>query len=268
LRDELEHGLERGWPFTILKGKRPVLKNWTNLSRLPRDLLTNWVRHDNIGLFTGHISGLAVLDIDLAKGAQVPPGLPNTVTVETGGGGLHLYFTIPEGMLIPNSQGRIAFGVDVRGEAGQVVFPGSIHPDTGRVYRWKPGYSPDEIALAFFPNELLHPTHAQTSHTCSESRHNSRKRPNRKYKNTRAKLIDEAYRRVFSKHHASKTIRLPHYVEMQELSRGRAGGSSWEPHSHRSAKRLCADTTLNEEAADSSHRPMVKEEPAALAEQG
>lgn len=66
----------------------------------------------NIGIVTGRVSGLAVLDIDPRHGGeeslhaleQSPGGLPPTVEARTGGGGRHLYFALPPATL-PNRIG-------------------------------------------------------------------------------------------------------------------------------------------------------------------
>lgn len=62
--------------------------------------------------------------------------IPQTVTVCTPSGGYHLWFTGPAGPHVPNSVGRLAPGIDVRGTRGYLVGPGSrgksgeytIHP--------------------------------------------------------------------------------------------------------------------------------------------
>jgi predicted P-loop ATPase len=59
-------------------------------------------------------------------------GVPKTFTVETGGGGLHLYFQAPESVTIRNSASKLAPGVDIRASGGYVVGPGSRHPSGGR----------------------------------------------------------------------------------------------------------------------------------------
>lgn len=51
--------------------------------------------------------------------------IPQTVTVCTPSGGLHLWFTGPAGTSVPNSASRVAPGIDVRGTRGYLVGPGS-----------------------------------------------------------------------------------------------------------------------------------------------
>src|SRR5260370_10365222 len=50
---------------------------------------------------------------------------PATYTVKTPTGGLHLYYTAPDGPEIRNSAGRIGPAVDVRGYGGDRAAPAS-----------------------------------------------------------------------------------------------------------------------------------------------
>ena len=66
-----------------------------------------------------------------AHGARLPAPI-----VETGGGGRHFYFRLPDGAEgVGNSTGVLGPGVDVRGEGGMVVAPPSVH-ESGERYRW------------------------------------------------------------------------------------------------------------------------------------
>jgi hypothetical protein len=77
----------------------------------------------NVGIVTG--SGLAVVDIDTYHGGEIPAWLDtDTAAVRTASGGLHYYYSVAG--FVPNSVGRLAPGVDVRGERGQVAAPPSI----------------------------------------------------------------------------------------------------------------------------------------------
>ncbi|MFO1053941.1 MAG: bifunctional DNA primase/polymerase [Planctomycetota bacterium] len=153
--DEVRRAYERGWDLTLLKGKKPMLAKWQKLRPLPLDTLLSHARRHNVGLRTGRSYGIFVLDDDtddLHIAAQLE--LPPTVTVKTGRGGLHYYFHYA-GAPLGNGTGSLPPGVDVRGEGGQVVYPGSIHPDTGLPYEWLPGHSPDEIEIAELPANVV-----------------------------------------------------------------------------------------------------------------
>lgn len=73
---------------------------------------------------------------------------PDTMECLTGGGGRHLYFNMPDGVVIRNDQsGRVAPGVDIRGEGGQVVAPPTVHPKTGNRYEWDALNDPTDGAV-------------------------------------------------------------------------------------------------------------------------
>ncbi|MBI5092288.1 MAG: bifunctional DNA primase/polymerase [Candidatus Hydrogenedentes bacterium] len=132
---------------------RPARTAWQSEPRESLSRAMAWARSGNVGLRTGANSGVFVIDIDQVKGGVVPRDLPDTVTVQTGGGGLHLYFRMPEDVLLGNR--KLAPHVDTRGDGGQVVFVGSVHPETSNVYAWAPGKSPDEIELAPLPRWVI-----------------------------------------------------------------------------------------------------------------
>lgn len=146
-------------------GKHPVNSGWqsqTDLCLAPERIREEF-RHGaarNIGCATGPTSGLIILDIDVGDGK---PGmtelrnleeklgpLPPTPTVITGSDGRHFYFRQPAGVVIKNSVGAIAPGIDVRGQGGQGVLPPSLHK-SGALYRWAPGRGPWQVAVAELP---------------------------------------------------------------------------------------------------------------------
>src|SRR5262245_32200618 len=106
----------------------------------------------NVGIVTGRISGIVVLDVDGEEGEaslSTLGALPITPRVVTGRG-RHLYFKHP-GTFVGNPVNRLP-GLDVRGDGGYVVAPPSIHPD-GSVYEW--ALHPSEVPFAELPERLI-----------------------------------------------------------------------------------------------------------------
>ena len=141
-----------GWRLNRLNGKIPIDKGWTTSNGLSSP---EALQHSgNLGILCGEPSGrLFIVDID----GERPEGLPETPTVKSGGGGLHLYYHLPDDVVLVNANKicHVAPGVDIRWTGGQIVAPGSIHPGTGRLYNWLPGYSPNKVAFADVPQWII-----------------------------------------------------------------------------------------------------------------
>src|SRR5881396_309760 len=83
----------------------------------------------NIGVATGQISGITVLDVDVKKGAGGDAtlaklvaehgALPTTLQQTTPSGGVHYIFKHAPG--VGNSAGKLGKGLDVRGDAGYIA---------------------------------------------------------------------------------------------------------------------------------------------------
>lgn len=146
--------------FTPLRGKVPLLKEWHTRPKETRKEALEWARQGNVGLRCGRASNLVVLDFD--EGADINGtierfDLSQTLAVHTGGGGLHMYlhYDSDRNPSIGNdSQGKLGKHIHVRGEGGQVVFAGSVHPETGRNYDWHTGCAPWEVELAPLPQAV------------------------------------------------------------------------------------------------------------------
>jgi hypothetical protein len=111
-------------------GKHPA-SFWSDLS--PGEQRRGQAGH---GLVTGAKSGLFVLDVDVKPGkngfdelAKLGP-LPETYAVATPSGGRHFYFAHP-GKAVRTSGGALGPGLDIRGDGGYVVMPGSPHRNGG-----------------------------------------------------------------------------------------------------------------------------------------
>lgn len=123
----------------------------------------------NIGIATGAMSGIAVIDIDprnggtesvlalFRKGHVFPPG-PEAIT---GNGGKHLFYKLPPGLR--GSKNRLGRGIDIKADGGYVVAaPSRIDKSEqgpGGEYKWT--FVPRRgQELPPFPNwalELLEP---------------------------------------------------------------------------------------------------------------
>lgn len=159
-----------GWCAIPLKAreKLPALTSWKQyqLARPSPEQCAAWEHdHYNVGIVTGQVSGLFVLDIDGADGEATLRGLeerhstlPRTAATKTGKG-LHFYFRYPlqlDGEIRNLSKkavdGTPLPGIDVRGNGGYVVAPPSIHP-SGAEYVWH--LSPWDTEVAEAPAWLL-----------------------------------------------------------------------------------------------------------------
>jgi len=126
-------------------GKHPRTRRGLHGASSDPDRVAVWWRRwpdANVGVRTGAVSGLVVVDIDPAHGGlesirrlHAEAALPEGLRVRTGSGGWHLYFAHP-GFEVRNSAGTVlGNGVDVRGDGGYVIAPPSRHI-TGGVYSW------------------------------------------------------------------------------------------------------------------------------------
>lgn len=158
--------LARGWsviPF-LPRDKRPALRWQAFQERLPsEDEVRDWFHRwpaGNLGIVTGALSGLIVLDVDPKHGGEASlraleeehGPLPVTLEAVSGGGGRHLYFRHPGGAL--HNRAGLRPGIDLRGDGGCIVTPPSLHA-SGRRYRWAPGRGPGERDPAPLPGWLL-----------------------------------------------------------------------------------------------------------------
>ena len=153
-----------------LNGKIPLCPHGCKDASRDRAQIESWWTQypsANIGIATGEINGLLVIDVDVKhdqgkygdeslKALESELGeLPETWVAITGSGGLHYYFKYPEGHEIKNSASQLAQDIDIRAQGGYVVAPPSVHPDTGRLYEWECGSDPKETPLAELPEKWL-----------------------------------------------------------------------------------------------------------------
>ena len=154
-----------GFPiFPCTPDKKPLTRRGfhdatTNLEEIEQW----WDRHPDalIGMPTGDISGIVVLDVDiknevdgtkaLQKLEKKHGTLPETPISQTQSGGLHYHFMHP-GIPIKNSASKLGDGLDIRGDGGYIIVP----PSKGYMYV-------NEIQeLAEMPDWLLEATKKET----------------------------------------------------------------------------------------------------------
>jgi hypothetical protein len=132
------------WVFPCRpRAKLPATTNGVKDATADLDRIEHWWRQEpsfNIAIATGSKSRVFVVDVDgedaeaeLRKLEAQNGPLPPTVESITARG-RHLFFDWPNHP-VRNSAGKIGPGLDIRGEAGYVLAPPSIHP-SGRAYCW------------------------------------------------------------------------------------------------------------------------------------
>lgn len=152
--------LRFGWSMLPIqpRGKTPLV-SWAALQgcAAEEEVVRAWWKRwpdANVGVVTGPVSDIVVVDVDGAKGAaslkEAGLALPQTVSSATGRG-WHVFFKHP-GWRVPSRAGLLP-GVDVRGDGGNVVAPPSVHA-SGRVYSWVRGRGPREVELAELSGQL------------------------------------------------------------------------------------------------------------------
>jgi hypothetical protein len=132
--------IERGWLIFPCRWdggprlrKTPLTRNgFKDASSNSGTVTAWWARWPQalIGLPTGTVSGVVVLDVDVKRPEangfdtleDLGRSLPETPMVHTESGGLHLYFRCPD-RDVRNNAGRIGPGLDVRANGGYVILP-------------------------------------------------------------------------------------------------------------------------------------------------
>ena len=121
-------------------GKHPMVR-WRNYDENTKGPSGGY------GIQTGSFNNIFVVDLDVTGGKNGPGEferlaagrpIPETTGTLTPSGGGHFYYRNPPGVHIPTSHGVLAPGVDIKGDGGFVVGPGSPHRNGG-VYQEIPG---------------------------------------------------------------------------------------------------------------------------------
>jgi P4 family phage/plasmid primase-like protien len=147
-------------------GKHPASPHGVKDATTSRAQIKAWWSEGpdaNIGIATGAVSGILVLDIDPRSGGgktlrlleKELGKLPKTVTALTGGGGKHLVFKYPTFPVKKDSNGALlGDGVDVLSDGAIMIAPPSRHL-SGKSYRWQEGHSFADRDPASLPKRWL-----------------------------------------------------------------------------------------------------------------
>lgn len=117
------------------KDKRPLLSSWKTLQTTPanEEQIEKWWTKNpttNIGIITGKVSNIIVIDVDTYKGAK--DIFPATFTVQTGNGGLQKYYHYVPGFTVSANGYPNMPHVDIRADGGYVVAAPSITSYKGK----------------------------------------------------------------------------------------------------------------------------------------
>lgn len=155
--------LDRGWPVfpcrhadettenydaetgevEVLKVKTPYTSNGFKAATRFKHIVERWWRdwpNAMVGVPTGERIGAWVLDIDPRHNGHLTleqleaeyGDLPATLSATTASGGKHFYFRHVPGV---RNRGNLGEGIDVRGDGGYVIAPGSVTAAGGK-YDW------------------------------------------------------------------------------------------------------------------------------------
>ncbi len=145
--ESIEYALmyKKNYQFSVIpvgKNKIPLIA-WTRYQGIlpsEEDIRKWWKKwpNANIGIITGKLSNLAVIDVDTEEGKEeisrlIPDSYEFPIS-ETPDGGQHYYFRYPKKMEIRNNARKVP-GCDLRAEGGYVVAPPS-KGENGKCYQW------------------------------------------------------------------------------------------------------------------------------------
>jgi len=148
-------------PIRADASKKPLVK-WEQYQKekAPLQQIEEWWQRwpdANIGIVTGEISGISVVDKDLHKmspeqKAETAKLLPpeNTPTANSISGGEHVYYQYHAD--IPQTAGLIPH-VDTRNNGGYIIAPPSAI--NGRKYLWQAGKAINNLSLAIIQKHTL-----------------------------------------------------------------------------------------------------------------
>lgn len=181
----------RGFPVLPIKRgtKAPATTHGKNDASTDADQVARWFPADgrhNVAILTGQKSHLIVVDIDPRNDGNASferlertyGKLPDTLRAKTGGGGNHLYFSIPDGTDGLGDHNNVAGfrGVDLKAD-GYVIAAPSIH-ESNNAYAWENdapiAHAPDWLIELARSGKRLKPARPLESGTIAEGSRNDK----------------------------------------------------------------------------------------------
>lgn len=151
--DYIKDYLDRAWHILpTSQSKTPLIPGGFKSASCDINKVTEWWMHTpdaNIGIATGKVSNIWVLDIDIKNGKNGLQSLKDhlgsyfdidpdrQLIAITPSGGLHIYYQYPKDIEV-RCRTNILDGIDVRGDGGYVMAPPSVVSTNGELkcYQW------------------------------------------------------------------------------------------------------------------------------------
>lgn len=146
----------------IIPGQKKPLIPWERYQNEKADeaQIKKWwsfTKNANVGIVTGKVSDIAVIDIDTEQGyEEIQKYVPDTLicpTVATPRGGQHLYFKYPANSDLHNNAGVVT-GCDLRAEGGYVIAPPSVNGNK-KAYAWLNDLALNQVSMPVLPDNYL-----------------------------------------------------------------------------------------------------------------
>lgn len=158
--------------------KKPLIKWQEYQTRLPdKEEIRDWFKRypsANIGIVTGKVSNLMVVDIDEEQGYEeikkyIPADMEYPI-VQTPSGGHHYYFRMPTDGRDVRLNVRVIPGCDLRADGGYVVAPPSKNQKGN--YFWLTNNRIDKKPIPIIPDSYVDfVTTCHNRHNSSQERH-------------------------------------------------------------------------------------------------
>lgn len=152
-----------GWRIFPIhyKSKVPITKHGFKDATNDIEQIKRWWSQypkAGIGLPTGEINNITVIDIDPRNGGHISfdrlidehEPFPDTVECLTAGGGSHFYFKYDQ--RINETEIKDYSGIDIQNNGQYVILPPSTHPETDKLYCWEESSKPVVNEISDIPS--------------------------------------------------------------------------------------------------------------------